>query len=355
MKQLVRFIAAVITTTLPDTNATLLDYAAMYKADPATKGIGEFIMMAAESNEILEDLVVQECNDGTKHKSVIVPGLPEPTFRKLYGFVQPSRVQGIPISDNCGMLEDYLQVDKALADLNGNSARFLMSQAKGIVEGFNKKVASSLFYANEAVTPEAFTGFAPRFNSLSALNAENIIDAADGGATPGELVNTSIYIVNWGDFQCHGIFPKGSKAGLQINDKGQVTVQDTAAAEGMGGGLMEAYRTHFRWDIGLAVPDWRHVVRIANINTTDLTKNALSGADLIDLIVQGLEVINSTNGKAAIYCSRQVRSFLRRQITNKVAGSTLSMDTVAGKRVVNFDGIPVRRCDALINTEDAVA
>lgn len=350
MNQIVKLFAAFITTTLPDTNATLLDYATMFKANDGTKGTGDFIMMAAEENEILQDMVVMPCNDGTKHKSVIVPGLPEPTFRKLYGFVQPSRVQGIPISDNCGMLEDYLQVDKALADLNNNSDRFMLSQARGITEGFNKKIASSLFYANEATQPEAFTGLAPRFNDLSAPNADNIVDALDGLGT-ADLKYSSIYIINWGDYMCHGIFPNGSQAGLQINDKGQVTVQDTTATDGMGGGLMEAYRTHFRWDLGLAVPDWRNVVRIANIDLATMTKNASAGADLIDLIVQGLEVIKSTNGKCGIYMGRALRSFLRRQIANKVAASTLTMETVGGKRVVMFDGIPVRRCDALINTE----
>jgi major capsid protein gp7 len=353
--KLIRIVSVIITTTLPDTNATLVDYAAMYKADEGTRGVGEFIMMAAEQNEILQDMVFMECNDGTKHKSVIIPGLPEPTFRKLYGFVQPSRVQGIPISDNCAELSDYLQVDKKLADLNGNSVRFLMSQAKGISEGFNKKVASSLFYANEATQPEAFTGFAPRFNSLSANNAQNIIDAAEGAAVPGVLGNTSIWVINWDDYACHGIFPKGTKAGLQIVDKGQVTIQDTSVVDGVAGGLMEGYRTHFEWNLGLAVPDWRNVVRIANIDVSALTKNANAGADLIDLITQALEQIQSTNGKAAVYCSRTIRSFLRRQIANKVAASTLTMDTVAGKRVVAFDGIPVRRCDAIINTEDAVA
>lgn len=342
---------AFITTVLPATNATLLDYASMYQANPDTKGLGDFIMMAAEENEILMDLVVQECNSGTSHKSVIVPGIPEPTFRKLYGFTQPSRVQGVPITDNTAMLEDYLQVDKALADLNNNSDRFMMSQANGIVEGFNKKIASSLFYANEATQPEAFTGLAPRFNSLSADNGQNIIDAAGGTATPGELFNSSIYVVNWGDYKVHGIMPKGSKAGLQINDKGQVTVQDTSGSDG---GLMEAYRTHFRWDLGLTVADWRHIVRIANIDNRLLTKNAATGPDITDLLVQAVEQIKSTNGKPAIYVSRAIRSMMRRQIINKTASSSLTQENMNGKPVVMFDGIPVRRCDALLNTEDAV-
>lgn len=348
MKKLnVVFVAAVITTTLPDTNATLLDYASFYRATDGAKGIGEFIMLAAETNEILQDIVFMECNNGTNHKSVQIPGLPEPTFRKLYGFTPPSRVQGIPVTDNCGQLTDYLEIDCTVANLNGNSARFLMSQAKGIAEGFNKKVSRSLFYANEATEPEAFTGFAPRFNSLSAENAENIVDASEGAAVAGQLVNTSVWVVNWQDYACHGIFPKGLQAGLKTEDKGQVTVTSTA-------GNMEAYRTYFEWNLGLSVPDWRNVVRIANVKVADLTKNATSGADLIDLITQALELIHSTGGRPAIYCNRAVRSVLRRQIANKVASSTLTMDTVAGKRVLAFDGIPVRRCDGILSTEDAV-
>lgn len=292
-----------------------------------------------------------ECNNGTNHKSVQIPGIPEPTFRKLYGFTQPSRVQGIPVTDNVGMLNDYLQVDKDLANMNGNSDRFMMSQANGIIEGFNKKIASSLFYANEVTQPEAFTGFAPRFNDLAAANAANIIDASAGAAVAAELFYSSIYVVNWGDFKCHALFPKGSKAGLQINDKGLVTVQDTSGSDA---GLMEAYRTHFQWDIGLAVPDWRHVVRIANIDTRLLKKNAATGPDITDLLVQAVEQIHSTGGKPAIYCSRAIRSMLRRQIVNKTASSTLSQENIAGKPVVMFDGIPVRRCDALLNTEAGI-
>jgi hypothetical protein len=30
------------------------------------------------------------------------------------------------------------------------------------------------------------------------------------------------------------------------------------------------------------------------------------------------------------------------------------MDQVAGKRVLSFDGIPVRRCDAITNTESGI-
>jgi hypothetical protein len=155
----------------------------------------------------------------------------------------------------------------------------------------------------------------------------------------------------WGPNTVHGIYPKGSKAGLDMQDKGQVTIENVDGA----GGRMEAYRTHYRWDCGLSVRDWRYVVRI-NIDQEDLVKNAASGPDLIDLMTQAVELIPSLSmGRPAFYANRTVRSFLRRQIANKVAASTLTIEQVAGKHVTMFDGIPFRRCDAITNTEAGVA
>ena len=74
-----------------------------------------------------------------------------------------------------------------------------------------------------------------------------------------------------------------------------------------------------------------------------------------DLLTQAVEIPpNLGMGRATFYAPRKIRSFLRRQITNKVANSTLTMDTVAGKQVVAFDGVPVRRTDALLLTEARV-
>lgn len=118
---------------------------------------------------------------------------------------------------------------------------------------------------------------------------------------------------------------------------------------------MEAYRTHYRWDLGLSVRDWRYVVR-AQINSEDLTKDAASGADLIDIMSQMVESVPSTGmGRPAFYCNRRIKSFLRRQMVAKVKNSTLMMDQVAGKHVMTFDGFPVRRCDALVNTETGIS
>jgi hypothetical protein len=139
---------------------------------------------------------------------------------------------------------------------------------------------------------------------------------------------------------------------MKMTDKGQVTIENVDGA----GGRMEAYRTHYRWDCGLSVRDWRYIVRICNIDKSDLTKNAASGPDLIDLLTQAIELLPSVGlGRPVFYCNRTIKSFLRRQIMNKIANSTLTMDTVAGKRVLAFDGIPVKRVDVLATDEAVVA
>jgi hypothetical protein len=330
--------------TLSSIHPTLLDLAQVLGPDDKVAAIIEILN---QTNEILDDAVAIEGNLLTGHQSTVRTGIPAPTWRKLYGGVQPSKSTSVKITDSCGMLENYAEVDKALADLNGNTAAFRLSENRPILEGFNQEIAGSLFYANEDTEPEAFTGFSPRFNSLSAENARNIVAGGGSGSD-----NTSIWLIVWGEAGAHLIYPKGSKGGFQMEDKGQVTIENVDGA----GGRMEAYRTHYRWDVGLTVRDWRNVVRICNIDSSELTKDAATGADLIDLMTQALEQVESLNlGKPAFYCNRRIRSFLRRHLVNKVKNSTLAMDEVAGKRVLTFDGVPVRRCDQITLTEATVA
>ncbi len=331
-------------TVLSAANPTLLDLAKM--TDPDGK-IAQIVEILNETNEILDDMSWVEGNLQTGHRTTIRTGIPEPTWRKLYGGVQPNKGTTTQVTDSCGMLEAYAEVDKALADLNGNTAEFRLSEDRTHLEGMNQALADALFFASETTAPEKFTGLAPRYNSTAAANGENIIK---GGSADTD--NTSIWLVVWGPNTVHGIVPKGSKAGIQMTDKGQVTIESIDGA----GGRMEAYRTHYRWDVGLSVRDWRYIVRIPNIEKSALTKNAGSGADLIDLMTQAIEMIPSLGmGRPVFYCSRTIRSYLRRQIVSKVGNSTLSMDSVAGKKVVTFDGIPVRRCDSLAADESLVS
>lgn len=330
--------------TLSVTNPTLLDLAKL--SDPDGK-IATVVEILNETNEILEDMSWLEGNLPTGHRTTIRSGIPAPTWRKLYGGVQPNKAQTVQVTDNTGMLEAYAEIDVALADLNGNTAAFRLSEDRAHLEGMSQEMAASLFYATETTTPEEFTGLAPRYNSLSAENADNIVV---GGSTDTD--NASIWLVVWGPNTCHGIVPKGSTAGVKMTDKGQVTIEDVDGS----GGRMEAYRTHYRWDAGISLRDWRYVGRIPNIEKDALLPDAATGPNLPELMFELMERIpNLAAGRAVWYMSRYVRTRFRQQIVLLTTNSTLQFMDVGGKRVMAYQDIPIRRCDALSADEALVA
>lgn len=335
-------------SALAASHPTLLDLAKRLDPDGKIDVIAEIL---TQENPILEDMNFVEGNLPTGHRTTIRTGLPTPTWRKLYGGVQPTKSTTAQVTDSCGMLEAYAEVDKALADLNGNTAAFRLSEDRAHIEGMAQELASTIIYGNEGDQPEAFTGLAPRYNSLSAANADNIISAGSSGAD-----NTSIWLVVWGDQTMHGIYPKGSRAGLDMQDKGQVTIESVDGA----GGRMEAYRTHYRHDCGLTVRDWRFAARVCNIDVSALTTDgtaadrAAAQKALINFMVQASERIPSlSKGRAVWYVNRTIREQLRLGILEKIAGN-LAWETVSGKRVMTFDDIPVKRLDAINNTEARV-
>ena len=329
---------------LSDTHPTLLDLAR--RSDPNGM-IADIVEILNQTNEILEDMVWLEGNLPTGHRTTIRSGLPAPTWRKMYGGVQPTKSRTVQVTDNCGMLEAYAEIDKALADLNGNTAAWRLSEERPHIEGISQEIAQTLLYGNEGTEPEAFTGLSPRFNSLTASNAENII-AGGGSGTD----NASIWICVWGPNTGHGIVPKGSTAGLQMNDMGEVTIENVDGA----GGRMQAYRSHYRHDAGLTIRDWRYFVRIANIDRSALTVDAATGANLPNLIFQAIDRIpNLGAGRPAIYMDRGVLTKLRQQTSALVKQSTLEVANVGGTMVTSFMGIPIRRVDAMSGDEALVA
>jgi|TARA_R110000823_G_scaffold23531_10_gene70182 hypothetical protein len=330
--------------TLAVTNPTLSDLAKVTDPDGS---IADVVEILNATNEILTDMSWMEGNLTTGHRSSIRSGLPTPTWRKMYGGVQPTKSRSVQVTDNCGMMEDYAEVDAALVGMAGDPAAFRLQEDRPHIEGMNQEFASTLFYGDESTAPEEFTGLAPRYNSTTAANGDNIIAGGGSGSD-----NASIWLICWSPQTLHGIIPKGSKAGIQQRDLGEVTIEDADGSNGR----MQAFRTHYRWDVGLTVRDWRYAVRIANIDRSALLITAATGADLNDLMHQAWTELPSTAaGRCAWYMDKSILSMLRRQTANAVSSSTLSVDMVGGTMQTSWGGIPIRRCDALRPDEATVS
>lgn len=330
--------------TLATTHPTLLDLAR--RTDP-DNGIADVVEILNATNPILEDMVWVEGNLPTGHRTTIRTGLPAPTWRKINGGVQPTKSTTAQITATTGMLEAYAEVDKALADLNGNSAEWRLSEDRPHIEGISQELAQTIFYGNEGTEPEAFTGLSPHFNDTTAANGENIILGGGSGTD-----NASIWLAVWGPSTGFGIVPKGSQAGLQVEDKGQVTIENIDGA----GGRMEAYRTHYRHDAGMVIRDWRYFVRIPNIDRSELTPTAATGANLPNLMFEALmRVPNLGAGRAVWYMDRGLITTLGQQLANATGNSTLTVENVGGVVTTSWNGIPIRRTDALSPDEALVA
>jgi hypothetical protein len=323
--------------------------------------VATIIELLSQTNEILEDMLVMEGNLPTGHKTTVRTGLPQATWRLLNAGVPNAKSTTAQIVDTCGNLETYSVIDKDIADLNGNTAEFRLSEVKAFLEGMSQQVAATLIYGNQFVNPERFTGLAPRYSTLTTANSQTATNVLEGGGTGS--TNTSIWIIVWGSDTWHATFPKGKITGLQHRDMGEWPVQDSA------GNTYQAYRDHFKWEIGLVGRDWRYAVRIANIDITQLT--GVSAANLINLLVRALykmptqpvsagtvqtsdtPEVRANMGRTVIYANRVVRTYLDLQAMNKT-NVLLRIEEFDGKPITTFRGIPVRTCDAIVNNEARV-
>jgi hypothetical protein len=328
--------------TLNSNVLSLADWAKRVDPDGKTAAIVE---MLSQTNDVLTDQMWIEGNLETGHRTTVRTGLPTVGFRKLNKGVAKSKSITAQIDESIGILEARSEIDIDLAMLNGNSSAFRLSEASAFIEGMNQEYISTLFFGDSASAPEEFTGFAPRYNSLSGVNSQNVLD---GGGTGSD--NSSIWLVVWGNNTCCGIFPKGSKAGLMHQDLGEDDAFDS------NNDRFRALMDRWQWKAGLAVKDWRYVVRIANIDISNLVAKS-SAADLIELMIKAIHRLPSMSaGKPAFYMNRTVFQMLDIQRRDDViSGGGLVYKDVDGVPVPTFRQIPIRIVDQLIETEAQVS
>ncbi len=329
--------------TVGNTYMTLAD---AYRLQGPLKGTSRIIEMLAQFNPAVSDATVTECNMGEEHFTSIRTGLPEPTWRKLYQGVQPTKGTTAEVKDSTGMAEDWSEVDCKLVDKQRNPAVFRLNSAKGHLMGMTNTIEEYIWYGDQATNPAAFTGLMPRLSSLTAGSGSQIIDAGGTGSD-----NMSIMFVTWGEEHCQLLYPEGSAAGLQRDDKGKQTKEQN------DGKLYDVYREKFTWDVGLTLRDYRGVARVANIDVSALNRDpADGGAYIADKMVDAYYTLQNPGmgmGRTIVYANKTGMKFLHKQaLTDK--NVNLTLENVNGMPVTKFLGLPIHRADALLETEARV-
>jgi len=326
---------------------SLLDVARRLDPDGKAAMIAEVL---THYNEILDDIPFMEGNLPTGHKTTIRGSLPVPAWRLLNQGVTRTKSTTKQITETCGMLEAYSEVDKDLAEMATDVSAFRYGEDKAFIEAMGQTMASTLFYGDTSVYPDRFVGFGPRYYSLATTVTTygQIIDCDGTGSD-----NTSIWLVGWNSDTCHGIYPKGSKAGLVQEDLGLQTVYDSSVNP------FQAYRSHFQWKAGLCVRDYRYVVRLANIDISDLeTAGDASdtSANLVKYMSKALDLIPPIgSSKLVFYMNNRVKSMLRVKFLSR-SNTWVTLDNLQGpggitRPTLNFMGYPIRRVDELTVAE----
>lgn len=332
-------------------NLTLMDWAKERDPDGTT---AKLVHLLSQTNQILEDQVYQEANGVTSHQVTVDAALPEVYWRSYNQHVPSSKATSAQVPEPLAQLESRSVIDAKLCQLANDKEMFRLNQARRFLEAMNQKMARTLFYGNHAVDQKEFTGLSARYSSLSAGNAQNIIDAGGSGS---DLM--SVWLVGWGDDTVYSLFPQGSKAGLQRKDLGEIPVQKTESDGTIS--WMQAESELFQWDPGLAVADWRYVVRIANVDVSDLI--GLSGTQALDqyatnliyCMVRAIDRIPQLGlVKPAFYMNRTARSALAIHAMQKTQ-NVLDIEKGVNQFRMNFLGIKCHLVDQLLTTEDRVA
>ncbi|MGB0943132.1 MAG: major capsid protein [Marinomonas sp.] len=336
--------------TIGNNVLTLTDWAKRNDPKGKTPMIVEIL---SQTNAALEDMPFKEGNLPTGEQVTIRTGLPTSYYRMTNQGVPKSKSTTAQVTENAAMLEARSEVDVKVAKNNGNVSTFRLSESKAFIESMSQRQAQTLVYGSNA-NPEEYVGLASRYNDLSATNADNILSAGGAGAD-----NTSIFLVGWGSDTVYGVYPKGSKAGLEHQDLGEIDAFDG------NNNRFRAYADMYTWDNGLVVKDWRYVVRIPNIDVSDLraqtgTQAETAATAIIKLMAQAQDRIPNINAvKDCFYVNRTVASFLRMAALEKSSSAVTIEPAINqfGKTIhqLTFLGTPVKLMDSILNNEAAVS
>ncbi len=334
--------------------ATLVTMADVAKSK--NKKIGGVAEVLVKHNAALNDIPFQVMNEGTIHKEDIRSNLPEVYYRKANQPISPSKTTIEERSFQAAHFESKSQMDEMVAKRGGADrvAYNRWNQAQGHIQAQAQEQASLLIYGSPLVSVLKCPGLFDVYSTVDETAEETGRQVIDAGGITGD--NCSIVRVQWGERSIFGVYPASTSFGLTRIDRsaGGKLVQIAGTTAESTTGHFYGYEEEFHTDHGLVVKDYRQAARICNIDPALMILG--TGPDLIDLMISAhYKLDNPEDGMGAWYVNRTVQAHLHKQSLTKVgAGAGLNYENYQGKPVLMFLGAPVRRMDALLNTEDRV-
>lgn len=318
--------------------------------------MAKVIEMLHRLSPFVQDAIATPCNSGTSHMHSIRTGLPAVVWGRIYQGIPQSKSARAQVKDTTGFVEGLSTVDKRLLDISPNAAATRLAEAKSFLESLTQAAETAAFYANSNINPEQPMGLATRYSKLSGGQASSQVISAGGSGSD----NTSAWFVTHAEDATTLIYPQGTKAGITREDKGEQRVTDT------NGNAYYVMEELFRWHFGVAVRDWRTNARVCNIDVSDLQAGTVDIYKFLRKAYHKLHQVRfaqdmkdpnaASIGRTVLYVNSDLYEAMdaMQTSTTNTALRLTPMD-LEGREVMTYRGIPIRKTDALLNTETVVS
>lgn len=310
--------------TLMDLRATLM---------PDGSPVSSYAELLAKENDILDDIPWTAGNQLTGDIHFKRTALPSAQVRRINQGFDASKGAKESVTETCVQIVSRMAVDMAELDLAPSPENYLLSESKGHIEVMNEDVVTNFFYGAD---PEGIRGIATR---LGKLSHSQVIDAGGKGSNLA-----SIYIIKWDTNEITGIYPKNTKAGLEVFTKENEYVEDK------DGKMYRAHITEWSWYVGLKVRDERYLARLCNIDRDALLTDGDTGKEarqrlFNQMIIAKNKLYHPYQGRVVMYADPEIFNILEIAAFEKGNNNLTYSDIESDRRILKFAGIPIKRND----------
>lgn len=316
----------------------------------------EIVDIMVQQNDILDDLIITEANDGSSNKTTIRTGLPTPTWVAFYEGVQASKGSKQQIRNTAGHLKSKLEIDADLWDAAPDKAALLRDEIEAHSSAMMNEMADALFYGKIVNEPKKFNGFVNFFGTLGGtastddtVSKHYVFDAKSTTQLSTAALR-SIWLLGWSNRTIRCFYPKGSQGGMK---KGEFKKVDVSQSNTALDTTYEAYRQYLSWQLGLDVRDYRYGGRLANLQSDEMFDT--SGVpDYVELLKRMIARVRDDGVKQVWYMDKITWEAVQVWLDRKTMRNAYSYAQVESRKTKTLFGNPVRICDALNSNEDEV-
>lgn len=315
------------------------------KYEPMAEGL-------TEDNTLMQDMQIYPGNGILNHEGSRRTSLPTAQIIEVGAGWDSSVSQWANFNDTISIFKDRFDVAKTVYDRQPNKAQWRADEEDAHVMGFGQSVINHVIYGTSVASAKKFDGLAVRYNTPDSgdpLNPSSTGDpfVFDGGGGTGSDT-TSIWLMQHGFKAFHGITPiNDTDMGLKRRDAGIQYVTDAVTSK-----EREDLRVELEQNLGISVETARSVARIRNVPTT--LASIATWQTVISKILQARQEVFRGSNPVWMYMNPRSIYLLgesSREKMNIVFDKNNPWDIMMNR----FGDMPIRKMDALLNTETGVA